>query len=283
MKISKRSQFFIGLVVTLFISVLSYRDFLFDAYISKDYKFFDESTEPTNEYYLIDRAIMLNYYALKFYQSITNTKHPKCNIDYYNVSLNLIEKYYLVQFFKCLPKDAFSLMLMITGEADAIKNYTSNPYYKFSFLKTGKKLWQEEKESKYTGPGLYIMHYCLIYLQEWMYKSLPILGKFIALNTTGDEYSVLGMQYYFCKFFEYCIKENLPKLKDVAKILDKRPDNEICGFWYCIYDGPHPSNFRDIHDALYNEFIKYNPRVANLMKSTFEKMLLDTERCCPCH
>jgi hypothetical protein len=62
------------------------------------------------------------------------------------------------------------------------------------------------------------------------------------------------------------------------KLLEERTDDELASIFYFKYDGPHPSNYQEYYEYKYQVISKLSPRVAELMKKAYER-LLSEEHC----
>ncbi len=58
-----------------------------------------------------------------------------------------------------------------------------------------------------------------------------------------------------------------------CQILNNLDDNEVLSFWHFYFYSPHPENYREDFEELQNRFMKYDKRIAQLMKQSYEKLL----------
>jgi hypothetical protein len=58
-----------------------------------------------------------------------------------------------------------------------------------------------------------------------------------------------------------------------AKELEKRSNDEIENFWSFLFAGPHPENYKDDFEILYERYNEINPQITELMKQSYEKLL----------
>jgi hypothetical protein len=56
---------------------------------------------------------------------------------------------------------------------------------------------------------------------------------------------------------------------------------EIFSFWYFLFDGPHPENYKDDYNKLYNQCKELDSEIAELMRQAYEKLLSEDK--CPGH
>lgn len=59
-------------------------------------------------------------------------------------------------------------------------------------------------------------------------------------------------------------------LKDLSNV-------EILSFWKFYFYGPHPKNYQKDFEELYKRYNEYDNRIAELMKSSYEKLLLEND------
>ncbi len=55
--------------------------------------------------------------------------------------------------------------------------------------------------------------------------------------------------------------------------LGLKDKNEILSFWHFYYDGPHPENYQEDYQRVYIKVQAIDPRVADLMKQSYKKLL----------
>ena len=65
-----------------------------------------------------------------------------------------------------------------------------------------------------------------------------------------------------------------------VEVLDRKSDDAIASFWYCLYDGPYnDAYYEDSYYAIYERIISLSPRVGNLMQKAYAQVGRD--RCVP--
>lgn len=57
--------------------------------------------------------------------------------------------------------------------------------------------------------------------------------------------------------------QELKSLSDIA----------IRNFWRFYFSGPHPNNYYEDYKTLHSKIIRINPKIALLMKQSYEKLL----------
>jgi len=102
------------------------------------------------------------------------------------------------------------------------------------------------------------------------------LRKLIYISKDGKwDADAIGMLQHF-------MQENLRNNLDICvTILNELSEEETRGFWYFFYDGPHPDNYQDIYEPLYKNLNEKDPRIAGLMKQSYENLL--SEQHCEGH
>ncbi len=60
-----------------------------------------------------------------------------------------------------------------------------------------------------------------------------------------------------------------------CQILKELSNIEILSFWRFYFDGPHPKNYHKDFEELQRRYKEHDLRIANLMKDSYEKLLLN--------
>ncbi len=68
------------------------------------------------------------------------------------------------------------------------------------------------------------------------------------------------------------VKEDV---KDFCLFLSHFNDKVISDFWNFFFDGPHPKNYQKDFEELQKKCKVHDPRITKLMKSSYEKLLLE--------
>jgi hypothetical protein len=80
-------------------------------------------------------------------------------------------------------------------------------------------------------------------------------------------------------YLRYNMKNQVSNiLHQFVKQLSAYPDKEILSFWYFLFDGPHPENYKDDYNKLYNRCKALDSEIAELMRQAYEK-LLSEDKC----
>ncbi|HDP54665.1 MAG TPA: hypothetical protein ENN24_03155 [Bacteroidetes bacterium] len=58
-----------------------------------------------------------------------------------------------------------------------------------------------------------------------------------------------------------------------CQIINELSSDKILSFWTFYFDGPHPDNYQKDFEELQRRYEEYDPRIANLMKQSYEKLL----------
>jgi GGDEF domain-containing protein len=74
----------------------------------------------------------------------------------------------------------------------------------------------------------------------------------------------------FQKSIQLYFASNVTTTCQVMKNLN---NNEVLSFWNFYFYSPHPENYREDFEELQNRFIKYDKRITQLMKQSYEKLL----------
>ena len=132
--------------------------------------------------------------------------------------------------------------------------------------------------------------YILYYSKSWKFKNQKIwlsegyhLQKYLPRLKKISKYKVLNKLFELGKGGRWDAEVHV--LQDIIQseyavfittaieLLNNKPEKEILSFWHFFYDGPHPENCQKDYEELYKRYHKENPRIAKLMKQSYEKLL----------
>ncbi len=150
-------------------------------------------------------------------------------------------KEYLILFFQSFPNDFETFDKIYGYHEDAVLHLTHT-------------LFELLPELKQSVPA-----------DEYYKKmiSIGIRGKWQA-----DEIGIL----------QHHLQEIVPEnIKLSIDILNKKEEKEIESFWYFLFDGPHPNNYRKYYGNLYAKISQINPKIADLMKQAYEQLLSEDD------
>ena len=89
-------------------------------------------------------------------------------------------------------------------------------------------------------------------------------------------------QYDGVNIFQLYLQENMNHyLKSYLEELTTKNDKLICGFWHFYFDGPHPEKYIEDYKLLYMKIKKIDITMAELMKQSYQQLLLEHDRHIP--
>lgn len=98
------------------------------------------------------------------------------------------------------------------------------------------------------------------------------LKKFISIGAGADR------NKHEDTHLSMCLMELIKKNPIVAaSILNKYSQKEIFNLWGYVFGGPHPSNYKEDFDTIYNSIKEKNPVQAKVLKKGYEKILREEE------
>jgi hypothetical protein len=74
--------------------------------------------------------------------------------------------------------------------------------------------------------------------------------------------------------YQMYLQDDFISLLNIYSVeLENKTNEEILSVWHFFYDGPHPENYQKDYEELYKRYKNKNPRIAKLMKQSYEKLL----------
>lgn len=169
-----------------------------------------------------------------------------CIVDHANIldslySLTLNDSKYENQFFECFPTKF--------GRFDSLYGYhPKNSELGILF--------------EYSDDHIY-----LIYYTEGISEK-ERFDKLVQLSFEGKwEADAIG-------YFQHLLLERMKEQTSIViDILSKYETEKIYSFWYFLFDGPHPGNYKNDVLQLHGEISQLQPQIANLLYQAYDDLI----------